>query len=222
MPAPVHRLKKTEIVWLAQHQCRHGHRYLDHYACYLDEQPDTERIGFFDIETTHLKGNFGLMLAYCIMDDKTEEIHSALITKADILNPKVRDKRVVEKLIKDLEKFDQVVTFYGTKFDIPFSRTRAMIHGLEFPSYGTLKHKDVYYVVRHKFSLHSNRLENACRTLVGSTGKTSLQPALWQAAAYGDRKALVYILDHCKEDVRDLRRLYWKVLEYAYPGVRAV
>lgn len=222
MRAPVHRLKKSEIVWLSKHKCQHRHDFLSHYQCYLAEHPNTTRRGFFDIETTHLKGNFGVMLCYCILDDATGEIKSHIITRDEVLNHETRDKAVIRSLIKDLTSFDEIITFYGTKFDIPFSRTRALIHGMTFPTYGTLKHKDVYYTVRHKFSLHSNRLENACRTLTGTTNKTGLDPLTWQRAAYGDRKALAYILDHCREDVKDLRRLYYKVLEYAYPGVRAV
>lgn len=478
MTAPVHRLKKTEIIWLAKHKCKHRHPYLNHYSCYLEEHPNTTRRGFFDIETTHLKGNFGMILTYCILDDASGRIDGRTITRREILDSKTRDKKVVGQLIKDLGNYDEIVTFYGcmapgnkvlrsnlqwdkvenikagdkllsfeaeipqggkfrwyneatvlhnnpverpcveittsdgdeivctkdhpflvqrgsiwswrsadkllhfngnneiqtilptwdsmssydagyiaafldgegcltqirktdrpynnfglqisfsqkdvliidkftgilkrngykfsvsqydknhphqkrieilggraeklrllgqtspaklsrlelsklgrifkhadkkiinirdignhtvmglgtttqtyisngfcshnTRFDIPFSRTRALIHGLDFPTYGTLKHKDAYYMVRYKFSLHSNRLENACRTLCGSTNKTSLIPDIWQRAQYGDTKALDYIVDHCREDVKDLKRLYYRVLEYAYPGVRAV
>ncbi len=222
MRAPVHRLKKSEIVWLSKHKCQHRHDFLSHYQCYLDEHPDSTRRGFFDIETTHLKGNFGLMLTYCILDDKTSRIDSRTVTRREILDPQTRDREVVRRLIKDLSNYDEIVTFYGTRFDIPFSRTRALIHGLDFPTYGTLKHKDVYYSVKFKFSLHSNRLENACRTLTGTTNKTGLLPDVWQRAAYGDAQALKYIVEHCQEDVKDLRRLYYKVLDYAYPGVRAV
>jgi len=188
----------------------------------LHEHPEKTRLGFFDIETTHLRANFGVMLTYCILDDATDKIFSRTITREEILHPAVRDRQVIKSLIDDLKHYDTIVTFYGTRFDIPFSRTRALIHGFDFPHHGTLKHKDVYYTVRHKFSLHSNRLENACRTLVGSTGKTSLLPDVWQRAAYGDPRALKYIVEHCKEDVKDLKRLYYKTLEYAYPGQRAI
>ena len=477
MIAPVHRLKKDEILWLAKHKCQHRHTYLEHYSCYLSEHPQQTRRGFFDIESTHLKGNFGLMLSYCILDDATDKIYSRTVNRREILNPNIRDRNVVRQLIKDLENFDQVVTYYGcatpghkvlmsdltwkdiaainagdeiigfeenstpnrrrhyckatvlhnipinrelvkitledktslivtpdhpfltkragyrflpakdllhpnckvpsltkfldvweenkttsagyiagfidgegnisqvdkgrgfneyslsikasqnegiilnrfldeltscgfnftvnkydplnrkclavqiggtkadklkflgsirpakiqsqfdvnklsgiarqehvpvvkiepvgtgvvmalgttsqtyflngyashnTRFDIPYSRTRAMAHGLIFPTYGTLKHKDLYYTVKFKFSLHSNRLENACRTLCGSTGKTKLLPEIWQRAAYGDPGSLKYIYDHCVEDVKDLKRLYYKTLEYAYPGQRAI
>lgn len=223
MEAPVHRLKKDELVWLASHRCRkHRHSYLTHYQCYLAEHPDHRRIAFFDVESTHLKGNFGLLLSYCLLDDATEQVHSGLITRTDLLNPKMRDRRIMARLIDDLSRYDMIVTYYGTRFDIPFVRTRAMVHGLTFPHYGMLKHKDLYYTVRYRFSLHSNRLDVACRTLVGESSKTTLLPDIWQAAAYGDRKALQYILEHNIEDVKDTRRLYYRVLEYAYPGLRTV
>ncbi|GAG95595.1 unnamed protein product, partial [marine sediment metagenome] len=34
---PVHKLLKKEIIWLFDHNCKHGHNYAEHYACFLAE-----------------------------------------------------------------------------------------------------------------------------------------------------------------------------------------
>ena len=63
MKAPIHRLNKKELVWLGSHICRHGHTYLEHYNCYLQEKPSIEeKVGFLDIETFGLDADFAVML----------------------------------------------------------------------------------------------------------------------------------------------------------------
>lgn len=220
MIAPVHKLRKDKIIWLGKHRCQHRHTYLEHYECYLKEAAPPTRIAHFDIETSNLKATYGILLCYCLLDHQTGEILHDCITKKD-LNGNL-DKRVVSSCVKDLDKFDVVVSYYGTKFDLPFIRTRATIYDIPFPAYGLMKHIDVYYTIRNKMRLHSNRLAVACESLLGSTEKTIIDPNRWVKALQGDKKALDYILEHCKRDVRDLQRLYNKVIDFRYPGMRSI
>ena len=173
--APVHRLRKDEIIWLANHRCKHRHTYLEHYACFLEDYPNERRTCSFDIETTNLNATYGITICYCILNHKTGEILHSTITKKDLRNGRL-DKRVVRQCVKDLEKFDIVVTYYGTKFDLPFIRTRAVKLNIPFPYYSVLKNLDIYYVVKNKFKLHSNKLAVACEALVGDTEKTIIDP----------------------------------------------
>lgn len=210
--APVHRLKKKEIVWLGSHRCReHSHTYLEHYSCYLKENPDREKIGFLDIEASNLDADFGIMLSYCIKEHKKNKIYWGIIEKKE---DRDLDREVVERCINDMGRFDKIITFYGTKFDIPFIRTRALNLKIPFPNYGSIIHKDVYYIIRNKMKLSSNRLENACRVLLGKTQKTRIESKYWIWALRGDKKSLIYILDHNKKDVIDLENLYKKVIEF--------
>ena len=142
MVAPVHRLKKDTIVWLGSHYCEHGHTFLQHFACYKGHE---ERIGFFDIETSNLVADFGIMLSYAILDGKTNTVLSSVLTPHDIKTANFgdEDRRLVSACITDLAKFDRIVTYYGSRFDVPFLRARALSTGLDFPNYGTLKHTDL-------------------------------------------------------------------------------
>lgn len=212
MLAPVGRLTKKEINFLAKRRCKHGHTYLEHYACYLKENPLGERVGFFDIEASGLQANWSIMLCYCIKDAGKKKIYHRIITKEELST--CLDKKVVEQCVEDLKKFDRIVTFYGKKFDFPFCRTRALVHDIPFMNYGELIHDDLYFNIRYKFKLHSNRLENACRVLLGRTDKTHLDPNSWVKALQGDEQSLKYILDHCKYDVKDLEKLYRKVYTF--------
>jgi len=212
MLVPVSRMKKSEIVWLANHYCQHKHTYLDHYNCYLKENPCKERIGFFDTENSSLNAEFGIMLCYCIKDGKTNKIHERSITKAELV--KCLDKEVVASCVADLKKFDRIVTYFGKYYDFPFVRTRAVVHDIPFMNYGELIHDDIYFIIKNKFKMTRNRLENTCRLLVGSTEKTHIDPTRWIKAMQGDSKAIAWILDHCRRDVRDLQRLYDKVITF--------
>ena len=211
MLAPVTRLKKTEINWLGTHRCKaHGHTYLSHYDCYLKENPQNLRIGFFDTENTALDAEWGIMLCYCIKQ-QGGGIIEGVIEKKDLLSEK-EDKNVIRKCVDTLKQFDRLITYYGTNYDFPFVRTRAMVNSIPFIEYGGLIHDDVYYIIKHKFKLKRNRQENACRTLLGRTLKTHVNPKIWRKALQGQDKALTWVLDHCRRDVKDLERLYNKVI----------
>ncbi len=210
---PVHRLKKAEIVWLGSHFCRHGHTYLEHYSCYLKEHPEREKVGFLDIETSNLDADFGIILSYCIKE-KDGKIIGDIIKEKDLRSNNFFDKRLVEKCIEDMLKFDRIITWYGRKFDIPFIRTRALINGIDFPNYGTIIHNDDYYIARYRLKLHSNRLENVERVIFGETGKTHIESKYWIKALQGDKKSLNYIFDHNKKDVISLEKNHNKLINF--------
>jgi len=133
--APIHRLSKKELIWLGSHRCKHSHTYLEHYSCFLEENPSMEeKVGFLDIETSNLDANFGIILTWCIKI-KDGNIISNMLNNNDFKqngssNMFRIDKRIVRDLIDEILKLDRLVTHYGRKFDIPFIRTRALIDGL--------------------------------------------------------------------------------------------
>ena len=141
-------MKKAELLDLFRGKCKHGHLWAEHPMCYMKEKAIAEpKIGYIDIETHNLKANFGIMLSYAIKERGTDKIYCDTITKKDI-DKKTLDKRLVKKCIADMKRFDVVMGYYSTKFDIPFIRSRAMYWDLDFPMYGELQHKDIYYMVR--------------------------------------------------------------------------
>ena len=211
--APIERLKKSESIWLKRHYCKHRHTYLEHYECFKKENPLNEKIGFFDIETSNLAGDFGVIFCYCIKPLGKSKILERVITRKEL--SECLDREVVRQCVEDIQKFDRIVGFYSKRFDMPFIRTRASYHKIDFPLYGSISHDDIYFTVRHKFRLSSNRLENACRTILGESSKTHLHPVKWIKALQGDPSSLKYILNHCREDVRDLERLWERVINFS-------
>jgi len=216
-----HKLKKSELVKFTTGYCRHRHRYYEHPNCFIEEQMYKPRVGYLDIETSHLKANFGVMLSYCIKVDGKREILGNVITKKELHHPDM-DKWIVKKCINDMMKFDELITYNGTRFDIPFIRTRALIHGLDFPIYGSIKHKDAYYMAKGRLCLHRKNLETVSYAL-GIPGKNHVDGNLWmKASMHGDKKALEYIYDHNRRDVVVLEKVYKALKEYIREVKRSI
>lgn len=218
--APITQLKKAEIIELFKGRCKHGHNYLEHYNCYLEEAKKEKRIGFLDIEASNLNADFGIAFCYCIKEGGKTNIVEKLVTEKDLA--KSLDKTVIQSLIHDIQQFDTIVTYYGSKFDIPFLRARALYWGLEFPSFGMVQHKDLYYTIKSKFKISRRSLENACRVLLGTTNKTRLENKHWIQALRGNPKSLAYVLHHCRMDVCDLEKLYDKTIIYTKNDTRSI
>jgi uncharacterized protein YprB with RNaseH-like and TPR domain len=223
---PVGRLKKKEIVNLWSKKCiAHNVQYIFHRECYIKENPSSvDKVGFLDIETTNLKANMGYMLAYCIKDMGSNTIYCDTLNKkdvrkyltstakGDVVEP---DKRILKRCGEDVKRFDRIVTWYGRRFDVPFLKTRCLIADEEFPFYGELIHDDLYFIARYKLCFTSNRLATVARALFGETQKTHFDGHTWLPAQMGDKRALDEVLDHCKRDVLELEKIYYKIINFA-------
>jgi len=158
---------------------------------------------FWDIETTHLKSNFGIILCAGI---KPLEEKPIMLSKGRHGSD---DRELVTKIAETLEKYDVLVSYYGLNFDLKFLNSRLMKWGQE-PLRPTIYHIDMYRAVRKVINTHSRRLATVTQFL-GIEGKDSVEPDLWQQAALdGDKKALEYIIEHCRKDVIVLEELYKK------------
>jgi uncharacterized protein YprB with RNaseH-like and TPR domain len=220
MRAPIAQLSKPQLIMLGTKKCKHGHTYLEHYGCYRNEMEDPEKVGFLDIESSDLKANFGIMLSYCIKDAKSDKIWFDVITKKDLAGD--LDKRLVKHCIEDMRKFDRLVGHYSTKFDIPFIRTRAITHGLDFPVVGEINHTDVWYMARRLLCLNSNRQGTVAEAIQNQDIKTRITPHYWIRALQGQQEALDYILDHNKKDVVQLEGNYNKLQAYSRNNKKSI
>lgn len=217
MHTPIQRLKKDEILRLAKSRCKHGHSLLEHRQC--DLGAPHERIGFLDIEAAGggFNAEFGIVLSWCIKDGDSDTIYEDALRPKDLKRRDGKeDKRIVQSCVDCMRKFDRIVTYYGSdfQFDGPFLRTRALMTGVDYPTYGELKWTDCYPIVKKKLKLVRNRMENACRAVVGTTDKTHIKPDVWRLAARCDKEALGYVLDHNRKDVLDLEKLYKRLINF--------
>jgi len=210
-------LTKAEILWLENHFCKHGHRYTEHRHCFIAEDPELERIGFFDIESgLSLTADFGYLFSYCIKELDGPIIKNC-IKPSEMRNDKIRDKRLVQDLCKDFHKFDVLVVYYGCdkpmRHDFPFARTRALKWGIgDFPKQKEKKVIDVYDIAKTKLKLARRRAVDVGRILGVEYKGEPVNPDIWQSASSGNPKALARILKHNEEDVIMLEKI-WKILQ---------
>lgn len=208
----IRRANSQQLNWLLVNRCTHRHNYVRHFNCFIKDYNIKERKGFLDIETSNLKANFGIILCWCIADEQGD-IYEDWLTKKDIAS-RYEDKRVVQSCIDTMLEFDRVCGHFSTYFDIPFLRTRALIHNLEFPSQGELYHTDVWKMAKSKLCIHSNRQDTVAEALSGKTIKTRIDQAAWRQAMNGNSKAMEEVLNHCERDVIDLQKNYNKLLPF--------
>ena len=168
--------------------------------------------GYLDIESSGLQGDFNFIYCWSIKVADKDKVYWDIITPEEIHNGTL-DKRIIQSLVNTLKIFKRVYTFYGSNFDIPMTRTRALYWGIDFVPYGLVEHKDVYYMSKRLLCIHSHRLE-ATADLMEIKGKTHLEPRYWVMAVTGNLEALGYILDHNKKDVILLEKVHKKLQEY--------
>lgn len=159
-------------------------------------------LAFFDIESSNLNANFGEILCASIKPLGGK-------VRSFVQNPKdLSDKTVTLEIAQALSEYDYVLTWYGTKFDVPFLTTRLMANG--HPGLGFIKHKDLYYTARFRLKLNSNRLAVVTEFMFGKTQKTRILPEIWMKALRGDQNSMNYIVDHCERDVKELEKVFRK------------
>lgn len=209
---PLRSLTKDELYNRYKFRCSHSHTGLEHETCYLKSLQEKEIIGFFDIEATNLKADFGFILTYAIKIEGGGVIKRS-ITPKDIFSGQY-DKNICRQFLQDVQQFDRLITYYGSRFDIPYIRTRCLRWGLGFPAYGDRFHTDAYDVVKHRLKLHRSRLETASQFLNIPSKQHRLNPEVWQGCQAGNKKNIDYVVKHNVEDVISLEKLWMKIQSF--------
>lgn len=172
-----------------------------------------QKIGILDIETSNLKADYGFIFSYAIKE-LNGKVYKRCITREELWRG-VYDKYLLQDIMSKMGKFGRLVTFYGSKFDIPFVRTRCLRQGITgFPEPGSIKHTDLFYTMRYKFKLSRSSLENSCKFFGIAAKKHRMEPQQWWDANTGRKWALDWIMTHNVEDVVSTERLFKKVLPY--------
>ncbi|MFN7834855.1 MAG: ribonuclease H-like domain-containing protein [Burkholderiaceae bacterium] len=173
----------------------------------------TKKVGFLDIETTNLNASMGRVMVVGVkgLHDskvtiyKQTDIEGWNATPATIL----QDKKLLQKALPHLEEFDEIVTWYGLKFDVPFLNTRLLINQL--PVIPPQRHLDLCRVSQKKLKFQSNRLGAVLEDL-GMLPKTSEPKKVWQLAQIGHAASINKLAAYCENDVLRLEDVYHRLL----------
>lgn len=209
---------RKRLLWKCPLKGHRGHNGISHHTCYnrLKGISLEERIAFYDIESEDLKADYGIVFCWALLDAKTNKMYSDVLTLKDIQKyaskdrnlPPKEDTRIIESLIKRMSSYDRIIGHFSSVYDNSFVRTRAIIDKLEFPSYGALYQADTWRILKSKFKLSRNTLQNASLKLLGHTRKDHLSLSIKHGCLRGEKWALQLADKHCKNDVLDTRDVY--------------
>jgi len=161
-----------------------------------------------DIESTALYADLGVAL--CMSYESSEDPGVVHTLRTDKLNPRdwkrgVRgnDRELVKRCNEVIRNHDIVVAHNGKWFDLPFLRTRALVHGLAPLHEVTIV--DPVLIARRKFRFQRNSLARIADTLKLADKKTPLDLSLWaDVCLNGNQEGMDLIVEHCEADVRVL------------------
>ena len=174
---------------------------------------------FWDIETTPCIGYFWrpsyrtsisydnileqakiICISYKWQDE--DEVHTLVWDGKD-------DKKLVKAFAKELKKSDDAVAHNGDRFDLPWVKTRFLVHGVDFPAKITTI--DTLKCARGNFRFPSNRLNDIGEYLGLGKKLDTGGFGLWKDVMKGDKKALEKMVKYCEQDVLLLEKVYYKL-----------
>jgi len=169
----------------------------------------TMHIVYFDIETSNLNANYGVVLCACFLVEgekkvKTYRIDNYKGFKKDPAN----DKELVLDIKKRIEEADILISYNGKKFDIPFINTRLAFWGID--TIRPPKHIDLCAIIRWHYRLSDYKLATASYFWQTKAHKTIVDGMMW-VRALTSKKAMDYIVEHCENDVKVLKEVFEKV-----------
>jgi uncharacterized protein YprB with RNaseH-like and TPR domain len=181
------------------------------------------KILFWDIETTHLKADFGTCLCIGYKWAHEKKPHVIDITQYETWDKdRTDDSGVIADFAEVFKQADIVVTYFGKRFDLPYVNAKMAEYGQDFLP--NIPHLDLFFTVKSNLALSRKSLQNVGYHLGLSAEKTPVEGRIWKKAATGDHKSVKYIIDHCAADVLILEEAYerLKPLIRQHPRVRGV
>lgn len=169
------------------------------------------RVGLFDLETTGLNADDGIVLCGCIKEYRAPR-KSIVTVRADEFpsweTQKTDNKAVVVAIMQALEEFDILVAHNGQFFDKAMLNSYCLKYGMK-PTLRGVKFIDPYWLAKRHMRLHSNSQHSVIKFLGVKTQKTHVDFSHWTRAGLdGNRESMDYIVDHCVRDIYSMEEVY--------------
>lgn len=198
---------------------RYPHRNKDAMRLRMKRNIDTNtppdnyiglRMGYWDIETTDFKADFGGLLCAAIADGFGNVVGRKRtdFPQAHILD----DKGLCVWLRDTLETdYDCIVGWNSKMFDRDFLNVRLAVEHQERPLRERLHIDAMYLVPQGKMSRSLANVARALRVTDDEVFKTTFDKRIWALANAGDAASLDFIYDHNIKDVLLTRRVFGKL-----------
>jgi uncharacterized protein YprB with RNaseH-like and TPR domain len=172
-------------------------------------------VAVFDLETSNLNADFGIVLCAVIMDVNTKEMKILRWDEMpEFKKDRSSDKQLCQAIKNELESYDVIVGYNSVKFDIPFLNTRLLKNKIGILS--GIKHIDLLYSVKYNLKLSRNTLEVLTDFLETKMRKNKVDGSYWtkalvMAGTKKGKKAMDYIVEHCRLDVEVLAEAFGEI-----------
>ena len=183
------------------------------------------RIVSYDLETTDLRANMGIILCASFQEivppgyyGNHHDTPPRPYTFKLEVNDSNRydpdpDKELAIAIREELKKYNAAVCWNGKMFDRPFLNSRLLFHGEE--PWNPQFHIDaMYYAGGTSNRIGSRRLASVQQFLQLENEKPALDWAIWKRAMRGDKAAMKEVVRHCEIDVGALAEAYWRLLPF--------
>ena len=171
-----------------------------------------KRTLFLDIETTNLGASMGRIMCVGL---KFLGESTVVLKQTDYegwnMNPAaiLGDKAVLKDAVEIIKGADELVTWYGAKFDVPFINSRLIINGLDVLP--PMRHIDLCWVAQKKLKFDRNGLGHVVEQL-GLPPKGHEGTQVWKLAQVGHGPSINKLAKYCANDVDILEAAYHKLL----------
>lgn len=169
------------------------------------------KVGLFDLETTALNADDGILLCMCAKPYGASR-KSLVTIRADQYQAwktdKLNQKTMVSDIMGVLDDFDILVAHNGQYFDKAMMNTYCLKYGLK-PNLRLKKFIDPMWLAKKHLRLHRNSQHSLIKFLGLQTQKTHVDFEHWlRAALNGDKKSMDYIVEHCRLDIFSMEEMY--------------
>ena len=162
---------------------------------------------YLDIETTSLYADTGMLVCAVLREGDRD-------SSFFVDSPK-RERGCLSRLLNRLGRCNELVTFNGKSFDVPFIVSRALVLGIDNPWVEVGLHIDLYEECKRILRFDSNNLDHIARTLgieVKSDMRGNDVPRLYiEYLSTRERSIKERLIAHCVQDVDTLQRLFSKL-----------
>ena len=157
---------------------------------------------FLDIETTSLESDAGIIVAIGLGYENGE-------IKIYFANSHDEEEKIISNVFMKIAN-QNVITFNGTRFDIPFLLTRGLRYNLFLPK---LTNIDLYFWAAKYLRLQSRKFHDICMFYGIPHEEINGREVseLYIRSLSGDKLAKERITDHLKQDISAMRILYNKI-----------
>lgn len=160
---------------------------------------ETNRIAFFDIEATGLRGDYNSVLVVSVKPYLTDPVTFKIAQLG-------HDQKVLREAKDFLEQFDCWVGYYSKGFDIPMLNTRLLKWGM--PPIEKRLHLDMYFSLKANLLTARKSQSHLLSWLGTPEQKMSVGADVWSEMGFKMDEHLPTMVERCESDTIGLQDLY--------------